>query len=139
MKSLQVALLCLVCAVKSHGQTTTHQYGQVVVTITKEKRPKKIYAKVETISNFPGGDSAGVKSLENNFNRSITYRNGAPKGAYTVSVVFIVAKDGSLSDVRCLTNPGYGMCEAVMRVMKKAPRWVPADRADGIPVQPYRH
>lgn len=94
-----------------------------------------MHAKVESTSNFPGGDSAGVKFLENNLNQSITYRNGAPKGTYTVSVAFVVTKDGNIADVRCVTDPGYGMCEAVMRVIKKAARCVPAD---GIPVRPYR-
>lgn len=138
MRCLQVAILCLICAIKSHGQTATNRYGQVVVTITKERNPKKIHAKVEIRSNFADGDSAWIQSLENNLNRSIPYRNGAPKGKYIVSVAFIVAKDRSISDVRCVTDPGYGMCETVVRAVKRAPKWSPADWQQGLPVRAYR-
>ncbi len=139
MRSLQVALLCFICVVKSYGQTVTNRSGQIIVAITKEKKPKNIYAKVEIKSNFLGGDSTWIQSLENSINRSIPYSNGAPKGKYIVSVAFIVAKDRSISDVRCVTDPGYGMCETVVRAVKKATKWAPADPQQGLPVRAYRH
>jgi hypothetical protein len=132
MRSLQVALLCFICIGKGYGQIATNRSWQIVVAITKEENPKNIYATVEITSNFPGGDSTWIQSLENNINRSIPYSNGAPKGKYIVSVTFIVAKDYSISDVRCVTDPGYGMCETVVRAVKKAPKWVPAS---GVPVR----
>jgi hypothetical protein len=37
-----------------------------------------------------------------------------------------VGKDGSISDVKPLTQLGYGMEEEVLRIIKTGPRWVPA-------------
>jgi protein TonB len=136
MRGLQLALLCFICAAKSYGQTVTNSYGKIVVEITKPKKPKKIYTKVQITSAFPGGDSAWIKSLEENLNRSIPYRNGAKKGKYFVSVVFIVVKDGSISEVKALTNNGYGMEAEVVRAIKKGPKWVPSSYP-GRPVRPY--
>jgi hypothetical protein len=115
MRNLQLALLCFICVSKSYGQTVTNTYGRIDVEITKEKNPKKIYAKVEIKSAFPGGDSSWVQSLEKKL-----------KGEYIVSVAFIVVKDGSIADVRCLSDPGFGMCAEVVRAIKKGPKWTPA-------------
>ena len=52
--------------------------------------------------------------------------NGAPEGTYTVYVQFVVDKEGNISDVKALTNHGYGMEEEAVRVIKKGPNWTPA-------------
>jgi hypothetical protein len=88
----------------------------------KRKKSKK----VEIKSAFPGGDSSWVQSLEKKLNQTIPFRNGAKKGEYIVSVAFIVVKDGSIADVRCLSDPGFGMCAEVVRAIKKGPKWTPA-------------
>ena len=54
-------------------------------------------------------------------NPSAPVDNGAPEGTYTVYVQFVVSKDGNISDVRALTNHGYGMEEEAVRVIKKGP------------------
>ena len=50
---------------------------------------------------------------------------------------FIVHKDGSLSDVKTLTNHGYGMEEEVIRLIKRGPKWEPAEQ-NGHKVTSYR-
>ena len=126
MKILHLALVCFICAAKSNGQKITNSYGEIVVEIKKQRNLKKIYAKVEIVSAFPGGDSAWIRSLEENLNRSIPFRNDAKREKYIVSAAFIMSKDGSISEVRCLSNPGFGMCEEVLRALKKGPKWIPA-------------
>lgn len=49
-----------------------------------------------------------------------------PEGNYTVNVRFVVEKDGSLSDITVLNDPGYGIGPKVMEMMKFAPKWKPA-------------
>jgi hypothetical protein len=132
-----LALLCFIAAAKSYGQTGTNTYGKIVVEISKGKKPKKIYTKVEITSPFPGGDSAWIKSLEENLNRSIPYRNGAKKGKYFVSVAFIVTKDGTISEVKALTNNGHGMETELVSAIKKRSSWFPAPY-QGRPVRPLR-
>ena len=138
IKTFQLLFLCLICFAKSYGQTVAkNYYGRIVVEFTKEKRPKKFYAKVEIMSAFPGGDSAWIKSIEKNINESIGVGKGVKKGKYIVSVKFILSKDGSLSDIACEKNPGFGMCENVLRVLKKSKKWIPAEQ-NGKVVREYR-
>jgi protein TonB len=82
---------------------------------------------VEIKSAFPGGDSAWVKSMEKNINASAEFSKRIKKGKYFVSVKFILSKDGSLSDIACEDDPGFGMCEAVIRILKKNKKWTPAE------------
>jgi hypothetical protein len=113
--------------VKSYGQTVIKGYGRIVVTITKERNPKRIYAKVEITSAFPGGDSSWLRSVEKNINQSIQARKRLKKGKYIVPVKFIVDKDGTLFEILCEKDPGSGMCEEVLHVLKKTKKWTPAE------------
>ena len=137
LRNFQLALFCLTYAASSYAQTTTKSYGRVDVEITKEKKPKKIYTRVEIKSAFTGGDSSWIHSIEKTLNQSIQYKNGAKAGKYIVSIVFFVDKEGDISDVRCTNDPvGFGMEEQVLRAIKKKPKWIPSSQ--GIPVRPYR-
>lgn len=98
---------------------------------------EKIFERVDIEASFPGGDALWRKYLEQNLNASTPANNRAPEGAYTVVVQFIVDKDGTISDVRALTNHGYGMEAEVVRVIKRGPKWTPAIQ-DGSPVKAYR-
>jgi len=46
-------------------------------------------------------------------------------GNFTVVVRFIVDKDGSIKDVEPLTNYGFGIEDAVVKIFNKAPAWTP--------------
>ena len=124
-------------SVTGYGQTTEKSYGRIAVEFSKQKRPKKTYARVEIVVPFPGGDSAWIKSYENGLDSSVPFRNGAPVGTYFVYVQFIVTKDGVISDIRPLTNHGYGMEAEAVRALKKRPVWTPA--SDGRTVREYEH
>ncbi len=50
-------------------------------------------------------------------------KKGMKVGQYTVNVRFLVEKDGSISDVKALNDPGYGLAEASEKVVKTGPRW----------------
>jgi TonB family protein len=95
------------------------------------------FEKVEIEAKFPGGDAVWRKFLENNLNPEVTIKHKAPAGIYTVIVQFVVDKEGRVSDIKALTNHGYGMEEEVIRLLKKAPRWEPAIQ-DGRQVKAYR-
>ena len=138
MRIFQLAILCFICVAKTYGQTANNSYGKIDVEITKQKRPKKIYAKVEIKESFPGGDSSWVQSIEKKISQSLKYRNGAKKGKYIVSVQFVVLKDSSLADIRCVNSPpnGFGMEQEVIRALKGRAVWQPAYFPS--PVRPYR-
>jgi protein TonB len=49
----------------------------------------------------------------------------------------VVDKEGNISDLRALTNHGYGMEQEAVRVIQKGPKWTPAQQ-NGRHVKAYR-
>lgn len=129
MKSFQLILLCFVCVAKSFGQT-----GHVVVEITKEKHNHYTTKVIQLV--FPRVDSSMVQTLEKNLIQSTPDKNRAKKGKYIVSVIFIVDKEGNVADVECDKDPGFGLCAAVVRIVKKSGKW---SSGKGTIVRPYKH
>jgi len=124
--------------IKDEGIVTPVEIDQGKQIIEEKKEDdNKIFEKVEIEASFTGGESAWKKFLERNLNPNAPVDNGAPEGTYTVYVQFVVSKDGSISDVKALTNHGYGMEAEAMRVIKKGPKWVPAVQ-NGRQVNAYR-
>ena len=95
----------------------------------------KTFTKVEIESNYPGGPSAWMRYLNKTFRYPQEAQESEIQG--TVVVQFIVDKEGNVSDVKALTNHGYGMEEEAIRVIKKAGKWSPAIW-QGEPVKAYR-
>jgi hypothetical protein len=132
MKKFQFILICFIWVGKSYCQTATNR---IVVEVAK-KSQNKIYTKVEIKSAFPGADSSLVQSLEKNLSRSIRDGKRIKRGKYIVSVVFILDKYGSLSDIECEKDPGFGLCEEVVAAIKRYSKWGPSEP---IKVREYRH
>jgi periplasmic protein TonB len=111
---------------------------QVVETpVKKEDDEDKIFTKVENEAEFPGGDGAWRRYLEKNLDANTPVDNGAPEGTFQVVVQFIVSKDGSISDVKALTDHGYGMEAEAVKIIKKGPAWKAALQ-NGRNVNAYR-
>ena len=106
-------------------------------TIPVTDTTERIFDKVEIEASFPGGDQAWIKFLKKNINGLIGTDNGAPEGQYTVIVQFVVDKYGYITDIRALTNHGYGMEKEVIKLLKRSPKWNPAFQ-DGRNVKAYR-
>jgi TonB-dependent SusC/RagA subfamily outer membrane receptor len=77
---------------------------------------------------FPGGEEALVKYLEQNLNHKLPQERGGPEGKYTVVLSFLVEEDGTLSNIEARTDPGYGTAEEAIRVIKNGPNWIPSER-----------
>lgn len=43
-----------------------------------------------------------------------------------VILSFVVEKDGSITDIKVLRDPGYGTGTEAIRVLKSMPKWKPA-------------
>lgn len=95
------------------------------------------FDKVEVEASFPGGQAGWSKYLSENLRADIPVKKKAKAGTYRVVVRFIVAKDGSISDVQADTKHGHGMEKEVIRVIKNGPKWIPAIQ-NGRPVNAYR-
>ncbi len=77
---------------------------------------------------FPGGEEALAKYLEQNLNHKLPSERGGPEGKYTVVLSFLVEEDGTVSNIEARTNPGYGTAEEAIRVIKNGPNWIPSER-----------
>jgi protein TonB len=76
----------------------------------------KIYSVVETMPRFPGGDD----SLHRYLSRAIVYPANLLKkhAGGTVTVYFVVEKDGSLSNVKAGTSTGLPFNQEAIKAIK---------------------
>jgi periplasmic protein TonB len=112
-------------------------FSQQATTDTTAEIEDQIFQRVEKEAEFPGGQPAWRAFLESNLNGDIATKKKAPVGKYTVIVQFIVGYDGTISDIKATTNNGYGMEKEVIRVIRKCPKWTPAQQ-HGRKVRAYR-
>jgi protein TonB len=82
----------------------------------------EIYHDVQIPAKYDGN---WEKFLTRNLSAEKPVENGAPAGAYKVIIQFVVDTVGNVSDIRALTDHGYGMEDEAMRVLKKAKGWKP--------------
>ena len=97
----------------------------------------KVFQEDAIMASFPGGQEAWRKYLVKNLKPNTPVKKKAPAGTYTVIIRFIVARDGSISDIAAETSHGYGMEEEVIRIIKKGPKWNPGIQ-NGRTVNAYR-
>jgi len=105
-----------------------------VQVLDKPDDQDKIFLKVEKEAAFDGDWNSFLKR---NLDPETPANNDAPEGTYTVIVKFVVSKDGSLSNIECEADPGYGICKEAIRVIKKTKNWIPAVQ-NGNNVNAYR-
>lgn len=98
------------------------------------KKDDEPYITVQVNAEFIGN---WEKFLRRYLNGNVPIDNDARPGRYHVVIQFVVDTDGSISDIKALTNVGYGMEEEAMRVIRKATKWKPAIQ-NGHPVKAYR-
>jgi periplasmic protein TonB len=80
-------------------------------------------AGVEVKPEYPGGIDKFYKYVQNNFEQPED--EGFPGGRLIVS--FVVEKDGSLTDIK-VRDIGYGTKAAAEKLLRKCPRWTPAEQ-----------
>ena len=130
-----------------NGGTAVDAYKTQPVVFRNENMPQsqpvgeeedydKTYTKVEIESAFPGGDGAWLRYL----NRNLEYPRDAVQYRIqgTVYVLFIVDKQGNVSNVQAVGGPDEGgLREEAVRVVKKSGKWMPAIQ-NGRQVKSYK-
>jgi protein TonB len=100
-----------------------------------------IFGSVDVDARYPGGSNAWRSYLESSSilskASSKAARKKVPVGTYTVVVQFVIDRNGDISEVKSLTNHGYGMEEAAEDVIRASGKWLPASK-DGKTVKAYR-
>ena len=96
-----------------------------------------VFTRDQKDAQFPGGAEAWKRFLERNLDGFTPVKNGAPAGNYTVILQFIVDTTGNISNIKAITNKGFGLEAEAVRVIKKSGKWIPAKQF-GKSVKAYR-
>jgi protein TonB len=117
-----------------------------VVEAPKEDDSDKVFQKVEIDAEFPGGTSGWTRYVTREIERNIDELQDDGRSG-TVVVLFIVDKEGAVSEVRALpcAEAGVGNClppnsklaEIAVNAIRKGPKWKPAIQ-NGRQVKAYR-
>lgn len=132
MKLLLLIFVSLIFINKAVSQKQSKGYGNTEIKF--EIGSKRKITKVDVEGNFSDADTAFIERLKRRLSASTFKR--AKKGTYTVKISFIVDRDGNVSDVECIKDPGYGMCAESVRAVKASSKWVVPE--GGIPVRPAK-
>jgi len=110
--------------------------GKQIIETPKEEPEDKIFEKVEIEASVDS--RAWRRHLESQLQRYIedAASQGMNPGQYTVQVRFLVERDGSITDVRALNDPGYGLAKGAVEVVKRGPKWNPGEQ-NGRKVRSY--
>jgi hypothetical protein len=64
-------------------------------------------------------------------------KQGIPDGNFTVTVKFVVEADGTVTNAKAKNDPGFGLAEGAVKVVRTGPKWKPALK-NGEIVRSYR-
>lgn len=87
---------------------------------------------IQKLPSFPGGEAELQKFLRDNISYPAIARENNIQG--TAALSFVVNKDGSISSVTILKDPGGGCGKEAVRVVGMMPKWAPGE-ANGNPVK----
>lgn len=76
---------------------------------------------------FPGGTNAFNEFILTNFKDPVIEDGPKTVKAY---ISFVIEKDGSVTDIKILRDPGYGIGDEAKRVLKLSPKWKPGIQND---------
>ncbi len=100
--------------------------AEVVAPKVVEEDYDKVFTKVENPAEFPGGQSEWTRYLQKNLRYPDEAIDNGTQGV--VRVQFIVDREGNISEVQSLNDPGDGLAEEAVRIIKKGPKWKPAEQ-----------
>jgi len=98
----------------------------------EEVEEAQIFMVVESMPQFPGGETALHKYLAENIKYPQMAKESGIQGR--VFVTFVIEKNGAVTDVRVLRGIGGGCDEEAIRVVKAMPNWS-AGKQRGKPVR----
>lgn len=117
-----------------------------VIEAPKQDDEDKVFQKVEIDAEFPGGNSGWTRYVTREIERNIDELQDDGRSG-TVVVLFIVDKEGAVSEVRALPcneagvanclGPGTKLADIAANAIRRGPKWKPAVQ-NGRNVKAYR-
>lgn len=104
--------------------TEANQNTVVEIQVREEKiEVEEIFAIVEDMPAFPGGEEALFKWLGNEVKYPAIAREAGISGV--VYVAFVVGSDGKIKDAKVVRGVNKALDEEALRVVQKMPSWSP--------------
>lgn len=128
-KSICLFLVAFIFSTTSFAQTFKDSVVQIKDTTSQNflmDGTDTVFTKVEQFATFPGGMDGWRRYLE----RNLHYPRQAQKKSLQgmVRMQMVVTKDGIVTDVKILSEPGGGLGEEAVRVIKEGPKWISAEQ-----------
>ena len=98
------------------GRSTT-------VEVKPQVSATQVYTEVEQLAEFPGGINAFRSKVSNGFDSSAM---DGDEGKVTTEVIFVVERDGSITDVKATGSNSAMNAEAIRTVKSIKNKWAPA-------------
>jgi protein TonB len=123
MKKMILTFAIVLVSIQFQAQEKTQSPNQEIVKKDTTHKEDEVFAFVERMPEFPGGDDGLILYLQKN----IKYPKKALKKEVegTVNVEFIVNENGSISKAKVVKRIGSGCDEEALRVIKAMPKWTP--------------
>jgi TonB family protein len=94
------------------------------IPVTEKADDNKVYDKVDELASFPGGTVACYRWLSDHIKYPEECKEKGIEGE--VTVLFVVEKDGSISDIKAQHSTDEAFVKEVTRVVSSMPKWKPA-------------
>ena len=94
------------------------------IPVTEKADDNKVYDKVDELASFPGGTDACYRWLSDHIKYPEECKEKGIEGE--VTVLFVVEKDGSISDIKAQNATDEAFVKEVIRVVSSMPKWKPA-------------
>jgi protein TonB len=122
LKSFLLFLCLLIASFSGIAQKKAH------TSVKSKPKPP-----VQVMPQFPGGDSAMIKYIDDNLKYPDSARANNIEGR--VFVTFTIDEDGKVADASLKNSIGGGCDEEALRVIKAMPTWKPGSQdGEGIRV-----
>ena len=109
----------------------TEQKVEIIQEKRKEEKKEQVFRHVEQMPEFPGGEAALMKYINDNIRYPVMAIENGVQGRVTVQ--FVVTKDGSVGNVTVLRGVDRNLDEEAVRVCKTLPKFIPG-KQNGQPV-----
>lgn len=118
-----VSLAVVLCTSIGYGQEMKVSERTLPVDQDQNRDPNEVYLAVQIKAEPYGGMAAFHREFKSNF---IMPKEVFDKKSYLVILQFTVERDGSLTDIKIMRSPGYGLGEEAVRVLSEVTKWCPA-------------
>ncbi|MBQ7942030.1 MAG: energy transducer TonB [Muribaculaceae bacterium] len=104
-------------------RNVVREYKNEVIVEEKKPEPEQVFTAVEQMPQFPGGDVALMKYLNENINYPQVAMENGVQGR--VIVQFVVTKNGTIGEVKIIRSVDRDLDKEAVRLCKSLPKFIP--------------